>query len=108
MSQLWSRASSVVSLLWILSLPLHAQNTDVPEGYESFEAYETAMFVRIDELAAQNGLNVEGLHAKRNELQIEYEDARNQDDATGMAEARAMQSYVIRVSLEKLSQATSN
>lgn len=92
-----------IATILLLSTPLHAQDAHVPEGFDSFEAYEVAMYARIDELAAQKGLNIDFVHQDRAELRAEYETARNRNDKAGMAEARAMQAYVIRFALEQLS-----
>lgn len=97
----------ILTAILIFSTPLHAQNTNVPEGYESFEAYEIAMFERIDELAVQRGANtsqVSQIHQLRDELRVQYADARNRNDKAGMAEAQALQAHLIRVFLEQLSQ----
>ena len=94
----------ILAVLLMFSLPLHAQNANVPEGFDSFDAYETAMYARIDELAAQRGVDIAFLYQDRADLRAEYETARQRNDKAGMAEARAMQTHVIRYALEKLSQ----
>ncbi|QBF30072.1 hypothetical protein [Thalassococcus sp. S3] len=85
------------------ALPLYAEGTHIPKGYDSFDAYEEAMFERIDELARQRGIDVAFLHEDRAALHAEYEAAKQNDDAASMAEARAMQAYIIRYALENLS-----
>lgn len=100
----FTRCFSVLAMLSTLPASLHAQDPDIPEGYASFESYEIAMFARIDALAAQRGVNISFLHEDRAELHAEYESAKQRNDKTGMTEARAMQAYIIRYALEKLSQ----
>lgn len=94
----------VLAVLMICAAPLHAQDAHVPEGYESFDAYETAMFERIDLLAAQSGADVSRFHSFRDELRAEYEEAKRRNDRAGMAEANALRARLITHSLEKFAQ----
>jgi hypothetical protein len=94
----------VLAVLMIFATPLHAQDAHVPEGYESFEAYEIAMFERIDELAAQQGVDMSTFYEVRDELRAEYAEAEKRNDSKGMAKANALRAHVITRGLERLSQ----
>jgi len=98
----------VLAVLMIFATPLHAQDAHVPEGYESFEAYEIAMYARIGELAEQGNLNISGLLARRDELRAEYAAARQNGNRLGMTKARALQAHLIRIALERAHQFASN
>ena len=94
----------VLAVLMVFATPLHAQDAHVPEGYESFEAYEIAMFERIDELAMQRGADIAAIHKMRDRLRAEYSGAERRNDRAGMTEAQALQAHLIRLFLERLSQ----
>jgi hypothetical protein len=98
----------VLAVLMVFATPLHAQDAHVPEGYESFEAYEIAMFERIGELAEQGNLNISGLLAKRDELRAEYAAARQNGDRSGMLEAEALRATLIRAALEEINRRVNN
>lgn len=94
----------ILAVSLMFAAPVQAQSADAPEGYESFEAYEVAMYARIGELAAKGNLNISGLLAKRDELRAEYKAARLRGDTVAMAEARAVQTHLIRIALERANQ----
>ena len=98
------RMAVAAALLAFTVTVSHAQNSNVPEGYESFAAYEVAMFERIDELAMQRGANIAAIHKMRDRLRAEYSGAERRNDRAGMAEAQALQAHLIRLFLERLSQ----
>ena len=95
-----------VTAFFLLTVPLYAQNTPVPEGYENFEAYELAMYQRIGELANQGGLDITGLLARRDELRAEYTAAEQSNDSVGMRRAEALRATLIRAALEEINRRT--
>ena len=98
----------VLAVLMIFATPLHAQDAHVPEGYESFEAYEIAMYARIGELAEQGNLNISGLLARRDELRAEYAAARQNGNRLGMLKSEALRATQIRAALEEINRRVNN
>ena len=94
----------ILAVFLMFTSPLQAQSNDAPEGYESFDAYEVAMFEKIDALAIQKGIDVSRFHTFRDELRTEYAQAAQRNDKAGMAEANALRARLIRHSLEQVSQ----
>ena len=93
--------AATATALFLMS-SVHAQNPNIPAGFESFDAYEEAMFVRIDELAVQQGVDMSKFHEVRDRLRAEHAEARERNDMAAMAEAEALRAHVITRGLERL------